>query len=448
MQESPKKPTHGEWTMVGIKDIVIPPDRSRKEFPHLDALIDSIRRLGLLHPLVVTKREDGRYTLNAGECRLKAVILLGWTEVPVTFWHNLTRYQQLEIELEENLKRRNPNWSEEVEQLRKLDELKREILGAAMQGAGGEGWTTAKTAEVVGQAIGPVREKIAFAKLLRERPDLKEKVKGLPLNVAMRQVKQISEAERVERLHKGGMLVMKKELLHGDCRELIKGIPDESVDLVLTDPPFGIPILEELESVGRGDSMSFTAITKHSDNASVEEIKSILGALMPELRRVLKPGGHVYMFFAMEHYEYIRSTMGLFELVANPVPLIWFKGRSTAPFMGYDYAACYEPIMFAYKPPRTRRLTSPCKSVLTEYEPIHAKDKQHPFEKPLKLLKYFIKQSTMLGQVVLDPFAGSGSTLVAARDVGRSGIGFELDKEHFLKAQARLITKEENHDER
>jgi site-specific DNA-methyltransferase (adenine-specific) len=65
--------------------------------------------------------------------------------------------------------------------------------------------------------------------------------------------------------------------------------------------------------------------------------------------------------------------------------------------------------------------------------------RMYPTEKPVPLLQVLIKQSTSANGLVLDPFAGSGSTLVAAREAGRRGIGFEVDNEAYLRTQARLL---------
>lgn len=433
------RPTHGQWTKVSIKDIIIPSNRVRRDFSHIKELIESIRRVGLLHPLVVTKQPDGKYALNAGESRYRAVLLLGWTEVPVTFWSDLSAFAQKEIELEENLRRSDLVWSEEVEGLRQLDEIKRQVYGSAMQGGDGKGWTQEKTAEIVGQSPKTVREKIHFATLLKARPELMARVKDLPMKVAMRQVEQIEEGERVARLHASGELKLSTELRLGDARELIKQLAPGSVDLILTDPPFGIATLDETEGKYRGTVQSYKSVLKPADNATGAEVHGLIMMLAPEFTRVLKPGGHLYMFFGMDLYAELRHALGLGGLITNPVPLIWDKGLITAPFRGYDYSPCYEPILFAYKPPRTRRLAAPGKTIISGFSPDRAEDKIHPFQKPQALLKYLIEQSTTLGQRVLDPFAGSGATIIAARNTARTGLGFELDKEHFEQAQSRLL---------
>lgn len=441
MPETPRTPRaeYGQWELVPIRSLIVPPDRVRKDFSKLPQLIESIRKVGLLHPLVVTRREDGKYVLNAGESRMRALLLLGWSQAPVTFRDRLSDYEQKLIELEENLKRSDIEWSEHVEGLRQLDEANREIHGSALPGAKSDGWTTEKTAASVNESASGVQIKIKFAKLLLSRPDLKAQLKDLPLQVAIRRAVQIQETERVQRLSSTGMLKLSSDILHGDARTLIKAIPDGSVDLVLTDPPFGITTLDEMEGKDRGTVQSYTSVMKPADNATSKEVHALMLELAPQLVRVLKPGGHVYVFFAFELEQELKQAFMMAGLVINPVPLIWDKGLTTAPFRGYDYSPCYEPILFGYKPPRTRRLVDPGATIIKGFAPDRAELKVHPFQKSQSLLRYFIKQSTLLGQRVLDPFVGSGSTVLAARECGRTGIGFELDEERFHQAQSRLM---------
>ncbi|MBE3038777.1 MAG: ParB N-terminal domain-containing protein, partial [Chloroflexi bacterium] len=430
-------PKHGEWFLAEIADIIVPTDRVRKDFGCVKELTDSIAKVGLLHPLVVTKRPDGKYNLNAGESRLRALKLLRHTQAPVTFLEHLSPRMQKEIELEENLRRKNLDWTEEVEALRQLDELKRELLGSIAPGnldPTTTAWSHKKAAIMLGVSRSGIDNKVRLAETLKDRPDIAARVKSLPMTAATRQVAQILEGERIGRLHASGAIKLSNDLQLGDACELIKKLPPDSVDLVLTDPPFGITELLEAEGKSRGTVQSYTTVLKPADNADAAGVDFLIAALAPELFRVTRPGGHIYMFYAFELHAQLHHSLTKAGFVLNPVPLIWDKGRTTSPFRGYDYSACYEPIIFGYKPPRSRRLTDPCKSILTGHSPDHATIKTHPFQKPQSLLRYFISQSTQIGQVVLDPFAGSGATIIAARALGRSGIGFELDLEHFTKA--------------
>ena len=163
----------------------------------------------------------------------------------------------------------------------------------------------------------------------------------------------------------------------------------------------------------------------------------LIRALMPELHRVLKPGGHIYIFFAYELYPSLRTAMEE-HFALQWYPIVWNKMRTMSANTGYNYAPCYEPIMFGWKEPRTRRLRKNHRAIM-DHKVVNSKDKLHPFEKPQELLRELIESSTSQGDVVLDPFAGSGSTLVAAASLHRNGIGFEFDRSNFVTAQARLM---------
>jgi len=429
----------GKGLTLSVGQIVVE-DRGRKDFRGLDKLMASIARHGLIHPIVVSPKEGTeKFVLVAGERRLRAMLLLAWTEIPCTLRDDLSRLEQKEIELEENLQRKSLEWSEEIRLLKQIDEVKREIHGHALKGTkGGGGWGMRQTAEAVGKPLGQVSEQIKFAKLLEKRPELEAEVKQMPLSVAMRVVGQKLEAERVERLMDSGGLKKDSRLLEGDALSLIKNLDDNSVDLVLTDPPFGIGTLEDLRGESKGQTQSYTQVMKEADNSTARQMIELFEALMPEIQRVLKPSGHFYIFFAFELYGDLMRILKAQGFSVGWAPIIWHKGSQTAMFMGYEYAPCYEPILFGHKPPRKKRLEKSEKLVI-EFKTDSAKDKQHPFQKPLALLKFLIRQSTSLGDLVLDPFAGSGSTLVAAKELGRQSLGFELDHEHFLKAQKRLL---------
>jgi len=444
---TPNVPKHiapqcGKHTLlIEAEKLSIKEGRGRKKFEGIVDLSESIKKCGLINPIVVSeiKEKPGTFNLVAGERRFRAILLGGFTLIPCTLRENLSSIELKEIELEENLRRENLEWTEENELLRQIHELKQEVHGAAMKGdPNGDGWSVEKTAALVGQSKGGVSEKIKFAKLLKERPDLLKRVKKLPAHVAKRQAKQLLQVEKVERLQAQGRIKLSSAIKLGDARELIKAEPDGSIDLLLTDPPFGIQAIDDV--AGKGDNrtvLSYLSKLKPADNLNPESAAQLMEGLAPEFFRVLKPSSHFYIFFGMDIYErlYQALTKAGFEVCRQPI--IWNKGRVTAPFHGYEPSPCYELILFGHKPPRQKRLSGPCKPIF-EYSPDNAEDKIHPFQKPLDLLTFIINQSTLIGEKVFDPFCGSGRTVQAALNCGRSGLGFELDNEHFLKAQGVL----------
>ncbi len=435
--------------IVDVRDIHVDASRGRKSLEKLDELSQNIAKNGLIHPIVVTHAEaEGKYTLIAGERRLRASMLLGKVSVRCTLRDSITQLQAKEMELDENLQREALEWPEKIELMRQLDELKRSTQGSGVQGNEREGgWNLAKTAAVVGLSSGAVSQQLKLARVLRERPDIKDKVKGMTLHTAIRKAQQTLKREDIQRQQKSGLLKVSSSIRQGDARTLIKEIASESVDVIITDPPFGIQTIEDdrqsprenYAKEGGKKVAAYTAALTQSDNSTLEEVTRLMFELMPELQRVLKPSGHIYVFFTFDFYMALFNTMKEFFSV-NQTPIIWWKQRTTSPGMGYDYSPCYEPVLFGHKAPRKKKLAKDA-SLVQVVKPLAPKLKLHPFEKPQELLKFFITQSTYKGDVVLDPFVGSGATVRAARSLGRTGIGFEVDESHFADAQGSLVSE-------
>lgn len=419
-------------TMIDPKLILIAEGRGRKEFRNLDKLMDSISRLGVIHPLVVKPRSDGMFELIAGERRYRALCLLGRKEFPITLKEDISPTEMKEIELEENLCREDLQWDEQCELLRQLDELKRKS---------NPGWEQGDTASLTGSSPPAVSRDISLARQMKERPDLADRIRHLPKNVASRKIEQFKEQERLQRLEDKGLLEKTSSLHLGDAIEYLKTLPDESVDLIVTDPPYGIGEIERERGKSRGTIQTFLSEVAKSDNLNKEKVMWLLRDTLPEMIRVLKPSGHFYIFFDIPLYQGMVDLLAPLDCWVDPVPLIWDKGRPSAPFRGFTYMPCYEPILFGHKMPREKMLISPSKKILLFTETDAKEMKKHPFQKPQCILKYLIEQSSNIGDVVLDPFAGSGSTLIAAKRSGRSGIGSELNKDHYLNALS-LLEKE------
>lgn len=422
---------------VSSKDIVVKKDRGRQEFKKIQELAESIQKFGLIHPIVVSPLEDqpGKYELIAGERRFRACLFLGLAKVKVTFRDDLDDLSKKEIELEENLRRSDLTWTEQIVLVKQIDEIKRKQHGESRYSK--DGWNTEKTADLLNTSKQTVSRQINLAKTLEERPDLKEKVKNLPMSVAMKVVKQTEERERVERLAKSKSFSPVQKIVNYDAYEGLKTMPAESVDLIITDPPFGTSTIDESEGKSRGGVQSYYQILKPDDNSTKEEVEDLLSRVIPEMYRILKPSSHIYIFYGTDFYEFLRQTMTKAGFIVEPIPLIWNKMRSTTIFHGYSYTSCYEPILFAHKPPREKRLAEAAKSIL-DFSPVSSQKKIHPFEKPQELLTFLIKQSSNMKDTVFDPFAGSGATIKAAVDAGRHGAGFEKNPDHYKLAIGRL----------
>jgi site-specific DNA-methyltransferase (adenine-specific) len=426
-----------DCVFIDALKIKVPPGRARKDFSLVPQLAESITVNGLINPIAVEATPDGNFSLCSGETRLRAMLLLGAIRIPCVRFDEMTPVQRKMHEIEENVRRQDMSWQERAEAIASLDETKKEVFGESKHEAKGKGWNQEKTAELLNVSVGTVSSQISLAKTFRERPDLKTATKDLPMTSAIRVIQRRLEDEKLQRLHEKGLIKTSTNLFLGKAQDYLRTLKNESVHLIVTDPPFGIPVLDDLEGDSRGESQTYTSLLAPEDNSTIEDLSRLFCELSPELFRVLAPGSHIYCFFAFESLRLIQDALSSSGFVFSSVPLIWDKMRTTTPFRGYEYSACYEPILFGFKPPRTRRLSTASSSIL-KFKPVESKEKGHPFEKPIELLSFLIEESSQRGEVVLDPFAGSGSTLLAASKTGRTGLGSELNKDHWNRAQVKL----------
>lgn len=426
--------------IVKISDIVVSADRARKEYKGLRELADSIQENSLMHPPFVKQLPDNKYQLIAGGRRLRACdVILNWETIPVRVVGDDFDDLDLKVaELVENISRSSLTPAEECENLRQIDELMRKKFGSGGAGSKGEGWDHKQTGQLVNESSVSVANKIKHAKLLKDRPDIKEIVEDLPLTVQMKRAEDIVKTEGLKAAHEKGELKLSQDLQLISCLEGIKAVPDGSVHLHLTDPPFGLTEVQDALGEVFGESTTYTAFLESSDNMSTEQVKTLLTQLAPELYRTTAPGGHLYMFCSMEIYH--SFLLDLLRGVGFDVPhqpVIWDKQRQTTKFSGYDFPSMYEPIIFATKPP-ARKLQNPKLGNILRFAPMSHSAKTHRFQKPQELLRALIETSTYVGETVCDCFAGSGSTLQAAKVLKRNAIGFEINENNYRKAQLFL----------
>lgn len=427
-----------EQPMMSVKDITIKPHRGRKIFDpkKMMELKDSIAQHGVIQPIVVTKEIINgveKIVLVAGERRFRASLMCNKTEIPYRWYNELTTLQQKRLELEENVGRADLEWPEHNELIRQIIEL--EGTKGILKGDP-TAMTQSKIAEQLGETQGMISRRNAFATECKERPDLMAKVKHMDMASAMKVFKQQKESENVQALHAEGKIVLSTFFGLGDTCELIKDVKDEFVDAVITDSPFGIPDLDG----DRGETQIYTQQLQPTDNLSVEAMTPLMEKLIPQWFRVLKPSGHVWLFFGWDCFEMIKKELTKNGFLYEPVPVIWNKLTTTGAFKGYAPAPCYEQLLIAHKPPREKRFNESFKSIL-DFKPVSRTLRTHPFEKPLDLLTFLIKQSTFVGGVVLDSFAGTGSLGEAAKEIGRTAILHEINKDHYFLGQKRLAAQ-------
>ena len=218
-----------------------------------------------------------------------------------------------------------------------------------------------------------------------------------------------------------------------DCVEGMKKMPDKSIDLVVTDPPYLI------ETSGAG-------IYKQADKQYVKELNDIKDGfstdVLDELCRVMK---HINCYFFCSQKQimplldyFVRGKKCNWNLIS------WHK-TNPVPACGNKYLTDTEFVLFFRE--KGVKIYGSFDTKRTWYAtPLNQSDNKiycHPTCKPIDIVKNFIINSSQEGDLVLDPFMGSGTTAVAAKSYGRHFIGFEINEEYYKNACKRIRKEQE-----
>lgn len=212
-------------------------------------------------------------------------------------------------------------------------------------------------------------------------------------------------------------------LLHGDCFDLLKDIPNESVDMILTDPPYG---------------MSFQSGHRKIKYEKIQGDSNLdwLDDFVDEIYRVSKPNTAHYVFCSFHHIDKFKQAIEKRFKIKNI--LTWVKNNTSMGDLKGDFATKTEFIIFFHK---GRRLINGKRDPnVLEFK--RTGNKLHPTQKPVDMTEYLLTKFSGEGDVVLDPFMGSGTTGIACLNTNRRFIGMELDDDYFKIANDRIREKE------
>lgn len=399
---------------------IIVKDRSRKDLGDLSALATSIDEIGLLHPPVVT----AGLVLVAGERRLEAIKILDWPTMPVHVAGNLEEATQLlQAERDENTCRKDLSPSEGVAIGVRLEALFRPAAeerkadgqvagGLARHGSLEETFLQAEkqpqVRDQVGAAVGvsgrTYQKAKAVVQAAQEDPEKYGKLaenmdKSGKVDRAYKAVKQLQKAE--QRAEQAAQITVDPALIFGDFRIVGADLQDECADLVFTDPPYDEDAVQLYRDLG-----VFAA-------------------------RVLKPGGLCLAYSGHAHLPQVMNAL------AESLSYAWTCAiRHTGGelrFRKYNIRNGWKPVVMYYKEPLD--LWWDWFSDMTT----GGKEKEdHAWQQAEAEAAHYIDALCPAGGLVVDPFAGGATTLVAARDLGLRYIGFEIAQDAYNAAQVRL----------
>ena len=235
------------------------------------------------------------------------------------------------------------------------------------------------------------------------------------------------------------MLQLNK-LYNMDCLEGMKLIPDNIIDLVVTDPPYKIisggVTIQPNKNEPKGIFNRRDKRKDRSDNArngkmfNENDIK--FSDWLPEIFRILKDATHFYVMCNDRNMQEMlnESKKVGFKLVNI---LVWKKNNCTP----NRYYMKNAEFVLLFRKGKAITINNVGTKQCLEINNIIG-NKQHPTEKPIELMKTYIENSSIENQIVLDPFMGSGTTAIAAMNTKRNFIGFELDKDYCDIANKRI----------
>lgn len=210
-------------------------------------------------------------------------------------------------------------------------------------------------------------------------------------------------------------------IYHGDCREVLSAIVPESIDLVLTDPPFFMPATHYQSRVEWQRSWSDTTVLAAFWRAVVDGVVPLL-----------RPTGHMLTFCNGDSYPVFYPEMyRRFDYLKS---LVWDKGHVG---LGRVWRNQHELIIAARWNASVFNEDGKLRADVIRCNATPSSDRAHPVEKPVALLGALIVPTTKPGDAVLDPFCGSGTTLDAAKRHNRKAIGIEGEERYCEIAAER-----------
>lgn len=472
---------------VPIDEITIG-DRVRKDFAHVPELANSIREDGLIQPIVL----DYNKRLIAGESRIRAHRLLGLKTIRAVFRGVLDEAQLVVLEATENNARKDLTWQERVLSVDKVHRIR--STNAALAG---EVWGVRETGKLLGQGKSNISLATTLAEYIHANDPEIVAASGPREAYAILMARQAKEADRLIAAMTipagkpttkytgpavetkplpvpddaffatlegdgplrvttpfqpgvqapsadnedpgapgqvvggtGTVVPLSQMLFNANAVDFCRDLSPDSFDHIITDWPYGID-MDMLNDNNQHGGMKNIDVTR--DQHDVKENEELHSVIMPELYRILKPGGYFITWtdFMQWQRNYDLAISAGFRV--QRWPLVWHKTSACMnQAANTNFTKNYEIAIVCRKGNSALSRPQPS-SIWTGGNDTETKALGHPFAKPFGLWNWLFEAVTRKGQSVLDPFAGVGSSTVAAVRYGLRPVACELVKDHHDK---------------
>lgn len=385
--------------------------RFRQDLGKLKDLAYSIKSFGQFQPIIINREKE----LIIGGRRLEACRDYK-LQVLCSYRDTVDPLLMRELELEENIQRLDFSPAEQCLAVRELHQLKTQTFTSEPTATvHGTQWTLDDTAGIVNTSRASVSGDIELANMLDIFPELKKCKTKSEIRKAAKGLEKL--IDRVSGLSKN------KEALQADsvvlvqqsATEFMTALNDASVDILLTDPPYGIDIAENAIGLGgkTGNKITATGFSFQDGSGALH----LYGEIAIESFRFCGSTAHAFVFLAPENFTAVQEIFASAGWIPAIRPLIWVKsgpqGQANQPEIWP--VSSYEMCLYA------RRANSKLLFARPDFiicdRPLPSK-KRHPTEKPLELLRDLISRSVQPGSLLVDPCCGSGSSLVAGLQEG------------------------------
>ena len=248
-------------------------------------------------------------------------------------------------------------------------------------------------------------------------------------------------------------MIKKNTILLGDSLKIMKTIPSKSVDLIFADPPYNLQLKDTLY---RPDQTTVEAVTQDWDKFNTyKEYDNFTEQWLKESKRILKKGGALWVIGSYHNILRVGTSIQNHGFwILNDI--IWHKTNPMPNFRGTRFTNAHETLLwcttsreakYTFNYQNLKELNDGKQMRSDWYIPIcsgkerlreNNNQRSHPTQKPEALMYRIILSSTNKGDIILDPFLGSGTTAVVAKKLQRNFIGIEQDKEYISLAKKRL----------
>lgn len=406
----------------------------------------SICSVGLLSPPTcyeVAGGETSQYLLIAGETRLRAIDAIAEEgeifscnrqpiapgEVPILLVDAETLLMQKQVELDENIQRKDLTWQERAQALADIH---------ALRVAANPEQTFKQTGEEIA-ARSPEGQLATSKETIRQSVFIAEHLN----NPSIANARTATEARSLilkQEQERVNSILAKRQLLStpakpeieirlGDLQEILPILDGDQFDLLLADPPYGI-------NAGGGGFRGRT-VHHHNYEDTPEYARLLLKTILIEGFRLAKSRANIFLFTDISHWDWLQNISAQIGWTPFRRPLIWGKSDSEglAPWGASGPRITTDFIFYATKGQRGL-LASPIDYLRVNRVPRN--ERIHAAEKPVELVKKLLECSTLAGERVLDCCCGSGSTLVAAKELGRKALGIEKDEIYYNTAMSNV----------